>query len=430
MPVRFILQSALSLAGTAMSMPRTIFHIDLDAFFVAVERVKDPSLIGKPVIVGGLAGRGVVSTASYEARKFGVHSAMPIGLARHLCPQAVYLPPDFDRYMAVSRQFRGIIDRYSPFVEQTSVDEAYVDMTGTERLHGPPTEAARQIKKQVRHEAKVTASIGIASNKLVAKVATNESKPDGLLLVPHGTEAEFLAPLPLRKLPGLGPKTEEALQSLGLKTLGELAQVPETALRLALGPHATSSLRARAAGVDSSPVVTDWEAKSISNEVTFERDVTDTRQLHSMLLGLSEKVGGRLRKSGQRARNVQIRVRYSDFSTITRQVTLPAHIDGDAAVYSHAKHLLETALRERNAPVRLIGVGVTDFSGGAETATLGATGAQLSLLETDGGRSESSECDSKISSTVDAIRERFGDGAVRRGTASKIRRFVAPFVRQ
>jgi DNA polymerase-4 len=397
-------------------MPRVIFHVDLDAFFVMVERARDPSLTGKPVIVGGLGNRGVVSTASYEARKYGVHSAMPMAQARRLCPQAVYLSPDFDRYLEVSRQFRSIIDGFSPLVEQTSVDEAYMDMTGTERLFGPPEEAARRLKQRVRDEAKVVASVGIASNKLVAKVATNQSKPDGLLMVPAGTEAAFLGPLPVRKLPGLGPRAEEVMKRLGIETLGQLAAYPEGRLRREMGAHAATWLKTRAAGMDEAPVVAEWEAKSISNEITFEKDVQDVRVLLDMLLGLSEKVGSRLRKSGKKARNVQIRVRYSDFSSITRQCTLAAAIDGDAAIYDEARKLVQTALKHRNDPVRLIGVGVAGFDAVAAS--------QLALP------GDMEEKDSKVSTAIDAIRGRFGEDAIKRGNASEVRRFVAPFVRQ
>ena len=402
-------------------MPRVIFHIDLDAFFVAVERARDPSLIGKPVIVGGLGNRGVVSTASYEARKFGVHSAMPMGQARRLCPQAVYLPVDFERYIAVSRQFRAVIGTFSPVVEQTSMDEAYVDMTGTERLFGPPVEAARKMKQRVRDEAKVTASIGIASNKAVAKVATNESKPDGLLYIPPGHEALFLAPLPVRKLPGLGPKAQEVMQRLGIGTLGELAAYQEDRLRREVGPHSARWLITRASGTDDGPVVTDWEAKSISNEITFEKDVLAVQELLDMLLGLSEKVGSRLRKSGKKARNVEIRLRYSDFSTISRQCMVGAPVDGDSAIYDEAKRLLEAALKQRRDPGRLIGVGVAGFDGSTEAREA----VQLMMPEA----APESNRDSKVSTTMDAIRERFGDEAIKRGNASQVRRGIAPFVR-
>ena len=400
-------------------MSQIIFHVDLDAFFVAVERSRDPSLTGKPVIVGGLGNRGVVSTASYEAREFGVHSGMPMARARRLCPQAICLPPDFDAYIKVSREFRGIIGAFSPVVEQNSIDEAYLDMTGTERLFGPPQEAARKIRQRVRDETRVVASIGIASSKLVAKVATNESKPDGLLLVPPGTEAAFLAPLAVRKLPGLGAKSEEAIKRLGIQTLGELAACPEDRLRRELGPHAAHWLRTRAAGIDDSPVITDWEAKSISNETTFDKDVSDFQALLNMLLGLSEKVGSRLRQSGKKARNVQIRLRYSDFSTITRQCTLHMPVDGDSAIYDEARKLVNAALNQRRDPVRLIGVGVAGFD-----AEGGAT--QLAMP----GAAPADADDSKVSTAVDAIRERFGDEAIKRGAASSVSRSVAPFVKQ
>lgn len=399
-------------------MPRVIFHIDLDAFFVAVERSRDPSLAGKPVIVGGLGNRGVVSTASYEARKFGVHSAMPMSQARRLCPQAIYLAPQFDAYLKVSRQFRDIIGAFSPVVEQNSIDEAYLDMTGAERLFGPPQEAARKIKQRVRDEASVASTIGIASSKLVAKVATNEAKPDGLLLVPPGTEEAFFAPLAVRKLPGLGAKSEEAVKRLGIQTLGELAACPEVRLRREFGPHAARWLRARAAGKDDTPIVTDWEAKSISNETTFENDVSDLQELLATLLGLSEKVGSRLRQSGNKARTVQVRLRYSDFSTVTRQCTLHMPVNGDSAIYDQARELVRAALEQRRSPVRLIGVGVAGFDGEG-----GAT--QLAMPEAAPADAD----DSRVSTAVDAIRERFGDDAIRRAAASPACRSAPPFAR-
>jgi DNA polymerase-4 len=254
---------------------RLIFHVDLDAFFVAVERLRDPSLNGKPVIVGHPGNRGVVATASYEARKFGVHSAMPMVRARRLCPSAIIVPPDFSLYSEHSRRFRTALDEFSPEIEQTSIDEAYLDMTGAARLFGPPEAAARRLKGAVLERAGVTASVGGGTNKLIAKVATDACKPDGLLIVPAGREAAFLAPMPVRKLPGLGPKTEAKLATAGIATLGQLAACAESDLRPLLGPHAAAWLRHRASGADQSPVITNREAKSISNETTFATDISD-----------------------------------------------------------------------------------------------------------------------------------------------------------
>ena len=383
-------------------MAHVIFHVDLDAFYVAVERSRDPSLNGKPVIVGGLGNRGVVSTASYEARKYGVHSAMPMATARRLCPQAIYLSGDFSLYGQVSRRVMAILERFSPVVEVASVDEAYIDMTGTERLFGPPPEAASLIRRSIRSEAGVTASIGVGSNRLVAKVATERAKPDGVHIVPAGQEAAFLAPLPVRALPGVGPRAADALQSLGIKTLGQLAAAPEGPLRRALGLTSAAWLKRRAAGYDATPVEPRHEAKSISAETTFDHDITDRARLNEVARELSERVGRRLRRANRRAGNVGIKLRYSDFTTITRQRTLQRPSDGDEAIIAAATELLARALRERLDPVRLLGVAA---------GNLRDREGQLSLLD------EGQDDDSAISSAMDAIRERFGSTAVRRGGA-------------
>ena len=384
---------------------RTIFHVDLDAFFVAVERTLNPDLIGRPVIVGGSVGsRGVVSSASYEARAFGVHSAMPIATARKLCPQAAYIPASHGRYSAVSREFMAILREHSPLVQAVSVDEAYVDMTGTERLFGPPRVAASRMRARIANEQRITASIGIGASKLVAKVASNECKPDGLLEVRPEDSVSFLAPLPIRRLPGLGPRAEEGLVRLGIKTLGDLATHPIGPLNRTLGPNAAQSLRRRAAGVDHSEVVPESEAKSISAETTFSEDTDDLAYLNSRLLELSEKVGQRLRRKRKQARVVVLKARYHDFETITRQMTLHQPGDGNEAIYRAATELLAKAMRSRRARMRLIGVGVGNL--------VEPTG-QLSMLddrETD---------DSHLSGTVDNIRARFGEDAIRRGSATR-----------
>ncbi|MEX0760939.1 MAG: DNA polymerase IV [Dehalococcoidia bacterium] len=382
-------------------MGRTIFHVDLDAFFVAVERSLDPSLNGRPVIVGGLGPRGVVSTASYEARKYGVHSAMPMAVARRLCPHAVYIRGSHERYRTVSRQFMAILRDYSPAVEPVSVDEAYIDMTGSERLYGPPEQSARLIKERVSADTGVTASIGIGPNRLIAKVASGESKPDGLLLITDDTATAFLAPLPVRKLPGIGPRAAEALGRLGIETLGQLAGTPAGPLRRALGPRQAESLLRRAAGVDNSPVEARTEAKSISAETTFDHDSSDRAHLSGIILELSQRVGAKLRKSGKHAASVTLKLRYSDFSTVTRQTTLHGGpVNGDTAISEAAMRLFEAALRQRHAPVRLIGVGV---SGLTEEA------GQLSMLN------ESAPNDTAVSMAMDTIRDRFGPASIRRG---------------
>lgn len=382
-------------------MHRVIFHVDLDAFFVAVERTRDPSLIGRPVIVGGSVGsRGVVSSASYEARAFGVHSAMPIATARRLCPQAAYIPASHGIYGAVSKRFMAILRDHSPLVQPVSVDEAYVDMSGTERLFGPPVEAARSMRARIADELSLTASIGVAASRLVAKVASEECKPDGLLVVRPEESAAFLAPMPIRKLPGIGPKAEEVLAHLGIRTLGELASHPLGPLKRTFGQATSESLHRRAAGIDDSEVVSQSEAKSISAETTFGEDTEDRDYLNSRLLELAEKVGQRLRKSGRHAHTVTLKLRYYDFETITRQATLVQAGDGDEAIYRAAKELLAKAMRARRARVRLIGVGVGNL--------VGPTG-QLSMLD------DRVADDSHLSGAVDSIRARFGQDAIQRG---------------
>lgn len=384
-------------------MRRTIFHIDLDAFFVAVERTFDPALIGRPVVVGGTIGsRGVVTSASYEARAYGVRSAMPIAIARRLCPDAVFLPNRHGVYGQVSKKFMAVLRDFSPVVQPVSVDEAYVDMTGTEALWGMPVEAARRIRERVEGELRVTASIGIAESKLVAKIASGEAKPDGLLEVKPGESAAFLAPLPMRRLPGLGPKAEEAIKELGIRTLAELAEHPAGPLQRAVGANAAQSLQRRAAGIDHTDFETTTGARSISAETTFGEDTDDVDYLGGQLRKLTERVGTRLRKSGLHARTVTLKLRYHDFETITRQATLPRPGDGNDAIYVTAKELLAAAMARRLRKVRLIGVGV---------GNLAEPSGQLSMLDDD------HTDDSSLSGTVDDIRARFGEDAIGRGRA-------------
>jgi len=392
--------------GTGPLPRRVIFHVDLDAFFVAVERTLDPSLESKPVIVGGPGARSVVSCASYEARSFGVHSAMPVAEARRLCPEAVFLPGRHEAYSDVSRRFMAILRDYSPLVAPVSVDEAFLDMTGTERLFGPSEKSGDAIRARISGELSVTASIGVGASKLVAKVASGKCKPDGLLIVPTGESASFLGPLPVRELPGIGPRAEEALERLGVRTLGELAAFPEGPLRRELGERTALSVRRRAAGIDPSPVTPASEAKSISAETTFDEDSDDGVFLTGALRELSERVGARLRKARRRAGTVALKLRYLDFTTITRQTTLGAPVDGDDAIFQASRALFLAAMRARRAKVRLLGVGVSGLSESA---------SQLSLLDS------SNEDDSAISGAIDAIRAKYGKKAIRRGRTGKSR---------
>lgn len=386
---------------TGSEQERVIFHIDLDAFYVEAERQNDPSLRGKPVVIGGLGPRGVVATASYEARQFGVHSAQAMAVARRLCPHAVFMRGNHTMYREVSKKFMDVLRRYSPEVVPVSVDEAYLDMSGTERLFGPPMDAAEAIKKVVREELDLPVSVGIGPSKLVAKVSTEHAKPDGIFQV-RGLEAEaFFAPQPVRALPGIGPKAGEALAKLNIATLGELAATPDGPLRRALGPNNADYVKRRAKGIDNSPLRTRVKSKSISAETTFETDIANRSELEQVLKKLSERVGMRLRKSGKLARNTSIKLRYGDFTTITRQRTFPTPGDGDQVIYDTAHSLLVTAMRQRGGAVRLLGVSVSG---------LGEQAAQLSLLD------QNPMADTNTSDAIDAIRDRFGSDAISRGT--------------
>ncbi len=378
-----------------------IFHVDLDAFFVEVERQNDATLVGKPVVIGGLGPRGVVATASYEAREFGVHSAQAMAVARRLCPQAIFMRGSHDLYREVSKKFMEVLCSYSPVVVPVSVDEAYLDMTGTERLYGMPMEAARTIKRMVRDELGLPASIGIGPSKLVAKVSTEHAKPDGIFQVQPDEVEAFFAPQPVRNLPGIGPKAGEALARLRIATLGELANAPDGPLRRALGPNNADHVKRRAKGIDNAPLRERPKAKSISAETTFETDVSSRSELERVLKRLSERVGTRLRKSGQLARNASIKLRYGDFTTITRQRTFPVPGDGDQLIYDAAHAVLVTAMRQRGDAIRLLGVGVSG---------LGEQAAQLSLLD------DNPLADSGMSEVIDSIRDRFGSGSISRGS--------------
>lgn len=379
---------------------RQIIHVDLDAFFVAVEQARDPALRGKAVIVGGDPdGRGVVSTASYEARQFGVHSAMPLRTAKRLAPHAIFLRGDYAEYQRVSRLFHAILAEYTPLVESGGLDEAYLDVTGCEGLIGPPRTAAEGLRACIRAELGLAASTGIASNKLVAKVATEQAKPDGLFEVPAGTEAAFLAPMPLRALPMLGPNTERRLASLGFKNLGQLANAPVAILEGLLGRHG-AVIAQRAAGIDHSPVAGEHHAKSISREGTFATDVVDLGHLRSVLRTFAESVGAQVRRQSRRARTVTLKLRYNDFSTVSRSVTVPRPVNNDEALYSATDGMLTRLLQADRRPVRLIGVGLSNLVDDA---------VQLSLEPTADSKADS------LSTTFDALRRKYGTRSLQTG---------------
>jgi DNA polymerase-4 len=375
---------------------RTILHADLDAFYASVEVLDDPSLRGRPVIVGGARGeRGVVSAASYEARQFGVHSAMPIRTAERLCPTGVFVAGHPDRYRELSDQVMAIFRSYTPLVEPISLDEAFMDVTGSAAAFGSGETIARQIKSRVLNEAGLVVSVGVASNKLCAKVASDLRKPDALVVVKPGEEAAFLAPLPVGRLWGVGPKAQQALRDFGVQRIGDLAALPDAMLRRRFGQHG-GELARRAQGIDPSPVVPSQPPKSIGHEHTFEHDVVDPRHLESMLLDLAESVATRLRRHGMAAGAVQLKLRYEGFETLTRQQPLPHQTRDSEALYAAGVELLRRTLVGDRA-VRLVGL----------TAINLADLQQLTLFD-------GLDREERLSASIDAVRERFGENAITR----------------
>ena len=339
---------------------RTILHVDLDAFFAAVEQRDHPELRGKPVIVGGGGPnqRGVVSTASYEARKFGVHSAMPLRTAGRLCPHGIFVPVDGRKYQEESRRVMAILRRFTPQVQPVSIDEAFLDVTASRALFGDGEAIAKAIKTTVHGETGLTISVGVAATKLVAKVASDLRKPDGLVVVPPGEEAAFLAPLAISRLWGVGEKTAAALAEYGVKTIGDLAGLPSDALERRLGKHG-ASLVERAHGIDPDPVSGGEAAKSIGHEHTFDRDTADREVIERTLLGMADGVAGRLRSSGIRAVTITLKLRDSSFTTITRQTSLETPADLTESIYEAAVTLLRRELHGQR--IRLVGVTASNF---------------------------------------------------------------------
>jgi DNA polymerase IV len=374
---------------------RAVAHVDMDAFYAAVEQRDRPELRGQPVIVGAdPKGRGVVSACSYEARVFGVRSAMPISRAYRLCPHGVYMPVDMSKYARVSAEIMTILGEYTPLVEPVSVDEAFLDLSGTETLWGPPREAVRGIKARIRAETGLTASAGLASNKFVAKVASDLEKPDGLVVVPPGREADFLAPLPIERLWGVGKATARELQTLGVTTIGQLQRLAPAVLTARLGPHGPDLL-ALAFGRDARPVEPFSAPKSMGAETTFGRDCRDLAKLEETLRGQAERVARELRAESLAACRVTLKLRWADFRTLTRSHTGDPTQDG-LEIYRRAALLLSREPLVQ--PVRLIGV---------STSTLRAEArGQLSLLDPAAVRRE------RLARAVDRITGRFGKSAI------------------
>jgi DNA polymerase-4 len=391
--------------------PRTILHVDLDAFFAAVEQRDRPELRGRPVVVGGGGPnqRGVVSAASYEARAFGVHSAMPLRQAGRLCPQAVFLPVDGAKYQSVSRDVMAILRRFSPLVEPISIDEAFIDVTGSRPLFGDGESIARQIKAAVRTEVGLTVSVGVATTKLVAKIASDLRKPDGLVVVPPGEESVFLEPLAITRLWGVGAKSAVALREYGVRTIGDLAALPDDLLIRRFGKHG-ASLGERARGIDPDPVGGRDAAKSVGHEHTFDIDTSDRETIERTILAMSEGVAGRLRDSGVKAATVTVKIRDSSFRTITRQRTLVEPTDLTDPIFRTA---LELALPEvRGLRIRLLGV----------TASGLGERDQLALFGVDDPRRR------RVVEAADAVRHRFGEKSITRARLLGAR-LPAPFER-
>ena len=376
---------------------RRILHADLDAFFASVEQRDQPGLQGKPVIVGGhLYERGVVSAASYEARSYGVRSGMPLGMAHHLCPRGIFLPADFTKYREVSEQVLQILRSFSPLVEPVSLDEAFLDVTGCELLFGDAVEMARSIRRRVREQCGLAISVGVASNKAVAKIACSLGKPEGLVVVPSGWEKAFLEPLPIGKLWGVGPKTEERLRRLRATTIGQFAAWPaEEAARL-LG-ETGRWLHQLANGVDLRPVVPWTPPKSVGHEITFPQDVLDFLAVKKQLLGIADVVGSRLRAEGFRGRIITLKVRYPDFLTITRRKTLPIRTASSQAIYEAALELFQL---DMGCSWRLVGIYVSGFDS--------SQGEQLPFSALSYLRVEA------VERVVDDIRHRLGEHAIMR----------------
>jgi DNA polymerase-4 len=379
----------------------TILHVDMDAFFAAVEQRDRPELRGRPVIVGGgPAGRAVVCAASYEARPFGVHSAMPVAQAARLCPQAAVLPLRIDHYRAVAREVRDVLLAFTPVVEPLSLDEAFLDVRGCEGLFGPAPRIAGQVKARVKAETGLTASVGVASNKFLAKLASDLGKPDGLVVVEPQTAAAFLAPLPVGRVWGVGAKGERRLQALGVRTVGELAALPGQVLIDHFG-ESGRQLHELAHGRDPRPVVPDRLAKSVSTETTFATDIGDRAVLRGWLLSLAEELGERLRRLGARARTVELKVRSADFQTRSRSQTLADPSDLTESLWRATAGLFDERVPDAWLPVRLLGVAVSGLVRGE-------------LVQGDLFEGAWRGKQQALDRVQDAIRQKFGADAIRR----------------
>lgn len=382
---------------------RRIIHLDMDAFYVSVEMLDNQSLKGKPVIVGGPSHRGVVSAASYEARKFGIRSAMPIATAKKLCPNGIFLPVRMARYKEVSDRIMAIFHRYTPLVEPISLDEAFLDITESTMLLGPAEDIARQIKKLVYEETGLTVSAGVASSKLVAKIASDLDKPDGLTIVLPGEEQQFLAPLPIKRLWGIGKATRKTLAMMGVQTIGDLSNVRPELLTSKFGKHGTQ-MHYASFGIDEREVIPERRIKSIGNEETFDTDLTVLKTIQQELLALCNKVGQRLRNKNLAGKTVSIKVKYNDFKQVTRSITLKEPTNDNKEIYKHSCQLLQKTEAERK-PVRLIGISLANIHPDKPSRQIPLFSEKTPPVKRR-----------NLHKAIDTISEKFGSKAIRPGT--------------
>lgn len=391
--------------------PRSILHVDMDAFFASVELLDNPALANEPVIVGGLGPRGVVSTANYAARKFGVHSAMPMAKAKRLCPQGQYLRPRMARYREISTQVFGIFRSYTPLVEGLSLDEAFLDVSASVRLFGNAAEIAAKLKTRILQETGLTASVGVAHNKFLAKLASDLNKPDGLVLVPPERVQAFLDPMPIKRLWGVGPKTQPRLQALGILTFGQLRRAGADILRPVLGNRTEHFLRL-VAGEDDREVIAESPDRSISHEVTFDQDLHDPAELLAELQHLVEAVAQRLRSRQLLAATVTVKIRDDKFRTITRSRSMPAGSNSTMTLYRLARSLFSAWHKQQpKTPVRLLGMGVTGLEHRFAIEAAMDTGDQADL-----------PAQQKLDRVLDSINLRYGDAKIVHGMTLRRRR--------
>ena len=375
---------------------RTIIHLDMDAFYASVEVLDNPELRGKPVVVGGLSSRSVVSAASYEARKFGIHSAMPTLTAHKLCPEAIFLPGRMGRYREISGQIMAIFHRFTPLVEPISLDEAFLDVSGSEKLFGSGTGIAATIRELIRSETGLTASAGVASCKLLAKIASDLEKPDGLTVVEPGRERQFLAELPINRLWGVGRTTLKSLKMLSVRTIGDLAALPLDILTAKYGNKHGSHMYYAARGIDERPVVVGREAKSIGHEDTFREDIRDLPTIRKELLSLATRVGERLRRHGKEGKTISIKVKYTDFVTNSRSLTLAESTSNSMEIFHHGWELVQKTEAGRK-PVRLLGLSISNFVSAGEDG-------QLALFSNNHAKEKGKE----LTKAIDKLNLKFG----------------------